>query len=200
MTRVIALDSETTGLDSEREQVFEIATVDVVTGEEHVWRIRPDDEVVECMHPKAVEVNRFYERVADPTWRWDPPLHSLRRLRTVLAGAHIVGAVPDFDTRFLTATYQRFRMTPPRWQYHLIDVETLAVGYLHGYSAGWQTGSPSTRLELPGVLRTLPWDSDDLSRACGIEPPGEGRRHTALADARWAARLYRRLIGMDGGP
>ena len=31
---------------------------------------------------------------------------------------------------------------------------------------------------------------EDLSRQCGVKPPGLGDRHTALGDARWAKRWY----------
>jgi hypothetical protein len=42
---------------------------------------------------------------------------------------------------------------------------------------------------------SLPWDSDALSRLCGVDPPGEVERHTALGDARWAMRLYDAIVG-----
>lgn len=40
-----------------------------------------------------------------------------------------------------------------------------------------------------------PWRSDDLSRACGVEPPSEEERHTALGDARWVKRWYDHILG-----
>ncbi|QOH55230.1 3'-5' exonuclease family protein [Rhodococcus rhodochrous] len=40
-----------------------------------------------------------------------------------------------------------------------------------------------------------PWRSDELSRACGIEPPTEDERHTALGDARWVKRWYDHIMG-----
>ena len=40
-----------------------------------------------------------------------------------------------------------------------------------------------------------PWRSDDLSRACGVEPPAPEERHTALGDARWVKRWYDRIAG-----
>lgn len=70
----------------------------------------------------------------------------------------------------------------------LIDVEALAVGYLAGLA------------EFQGYdafagLPSLPWSSDDLSRALGVEPPKAGERHSALTDARWARRIYENIIG-----
>ncbi|MGH8576155.1 MAG: hypothetical protein ACREXX_14000 [Gammaproteobacteria bacterium] len=101
----------------------------------------------------------------------------------VTHGAHIVGAVPNFDTETLAVLLREHELTPA-WHYHLIDVETLAVGYLEGLTPG---------ANHPG--RDLPWDSEALSRACGVEPPGEDERHTALGDARWAMRLYDAITG-----
>jgi hypothetical protein len=75
----------------------------------------------------------------------------------------------------------------PSWHYHLIDVENLAVGYLAGVGvATRQVGAPKP-----------PWDSEELSRLVGVEPPSEEERHTALGDARWAMRLYDVVMGIE---
>ena len=183
MSKLIALDTETTGLDPDTEDVFEIATIDLADGNESVWHIEPRQEVVESMHPKAAEVNRYHERIAEPRWGWADPHEALDYVHAALDGAHIIGAVPDFDTRHLTSLYRRFDMTPPRWHYHLIDIEAMAVGWLHG------------RPDPNGLTAPidLPWRSDELSRACGVKPPSEEERHTAIGDARWVARWYRSL-------
>ncbi|WP_029924029.1 3'-5' exonuclease [Nocardia otitidiscaviarum] len=97
-------------------------------------------------------------------------------------GAHIVGAVPNFDTEVLANLLRAHGLTPA-WHYHLIDVESLAVGWLHRKAEPFPAGIP------------LPWKSDELSRACGVEPPTEDERHTAMGDARWAQRLYDRITG-----
>lgn len=89
-------------------------------------------------------------------------------------GAHIVGAVPNFDTEVLEALLRENGLTPA-WHYHLIDVENLAVGYLNGRGHG--------------AFRP-PWDSDEISTALGLDPIPDAERHTALGDARWAMRIY----------
>ena len=190
MSRLIALDTETTGLDPDTERVFEVAAVDLTDGTEHVWRFEPPSHVIEAMHPKAVEVNRYHERTAAPGWLWDD-IGGLVDLAHLLTGAHLLGAVPDFDTRHLTATYQRFGLPVPRWHYHLIDVEAMAVGWL---SAHHQSLIDQSKIAADAPFGfALPWHSDELSRACGVEPPTEEERHTALGDARWVARWYRTL-------
>lgn len=205
MSRVVALDTETTGLDPDTEDVFEVATVDLHTGVETELHIRPRTAVVERMHPKAAEVNCYHERTAADDWVWDDEEAALHVIAKALDGAHILGAVPDFDTRHLTSLYCRFGVEPPRWHYHLIDVEAMAVGWLEGQrQAAAEVTTVTGEAALLGTRAwavaegptfDLPWRSDDLSRACGVDPPAENERHTALGDARWAARWYRALTG-----
>jgi hypothetical protein len=94
-------------------------------------------------------------------------------------GAHLVGAVPNFDTEVFDPLLRAHGLAPA-WYYHLQDVETLAVGYLLGQ------GKPAPE---------LPWKSDELMAEIGVEPPAEDERHTALGDARWAKRAYDVIMG-----
>ena len=94
--------------------------------------------------------------------------------------AHVVGAVPNFDTERLAVLLVAHDLAP-RWHYHLIDVENLVVGFVLG--GGF--AAPS-----------LPWDSDELSRLVGVEPPADGR-HTAMGDALWARDIYDRLTKLS---
>lgn len=189
MSRIVFLDTETTGLDPDHEQVFEIAGIEQ-DGTEHVYRVEPLGIVVAHMHPKAAEVNRYHERTAAEGWEWDDLHAVLDALTDLLDGAHICGAVPNFDARFLTALYRDECRNPPAWHYHLIDIEAMAVGYLHGMSRFVDAAEDNLRL-----LGGRPWKSDDLSLACGVEPPGDDERHTALGDARWCKRLYEAITG-----
>lgn len=182
---VVFLDTETTGLDPETERIFEVA---IIAGEkEHVWRIEPERSVVDRMHPKALEVNRYHERTQRPEWEWGAYIGSLVEIADLIHGKHIVGAVPDFDTRFLAAEYKRAggRVSCPQWHYHLIDVETLAVGYLYG-RYGTDAGPP---VEAEGAAVRLPWDSNALSAAVGVDP-ARFPRHQAMGDVRWAMAIY----------
>ena len=89
------------------------------------------------------------------------------------AKAHIVGAVPNFDTERLALLLNAHGITP-RWHYHLTDVETLAVGWWAGMS---------------GTMLLPPWDSDAVSEQIGVQPPTD-RRHTAMGDAEWARAIF----------
>lgn len=97
--------------------------------------------------------------------------------------AHIVGAVPNFDTERL-AMLLRSHGIEPDWHYHIIDAETLAVGYLAGLSAA-DAGA--------GIKVSLPWSSDELSVRIGVEVPVK-TRHTAMGDALWAMAIYDKIM------
>lgn len=171
---VVFLDTETTGLDPDTEHIFEVAMI--VDEMEFVWHLEPQPEVVKRMHPKALEVNRYHERTSDPTWHWNGRIDALEEIRDLIGRRHIVGAVPDFDTRFLAAEYKRAQMSRPSWHYHLVDVEAMAIGFLAAQ----------------GKTLELPWDSNDLSVAVGVEPGAHV--HEALHDARWAKAIYERIM------
>lgn len=112
-------------------------------------------------------------------------------------GAHLVGAVPAFDADVLSKLLRDNWLTPS-WHYHLIDVEALAVGWLaRKFEADAQSKAIpyGTAAQMRRAEFEPPWESDRLSRALGVEPPSEEEQHTALGDARWAARIYNRVIG-----
>lgn len=94
--------------------------------------------------------------------------------------AHVVGAVPSFDTERLMYILLRAGCTKAPWHYHLIDVENLAVGYLAA----------------KGVLPPMPWKSDQLSAAIDVDP-GLFKRHTALGDVLWCMAQYDAVMGHD---
>ena len=98
-------------------------------------------------------------------------------------GAHLIGAVPNFDAEVLAALLRDNGLTPS-FHYHLIDVEALAVGWVCAWDRG--DGGPGIR---------PPWRSDDLSSALGVPPPAKDTRHTALGDAEWALAMYDHITG-----
>ncbi|WP_127516381.1 hypothetical protein [Nocardia sp. FDAARGOS_372] len=55
-----------------------------------------------------------------------PEQHAAVTVERWTRGAHIVGAVPNFDTECLAAMLRRHGLCPA-WHHHLIDVEALAV-------------------------------------------------------------------------
>ncbi|OXR46633.1 hypothetical protein B7C42_01607 [Nocardia cerradoensis] len=136
---------------------------------------------------------------ADQRLKFDEALHPEKRAAVIVErwtrGAHIVGSVPNFDTETLAAMLRRHGLCPS-WHYHLIDVEVLAIGHLGAVRR--LNPYPIEAADVAAAefdLTALPWKSDDLSRAVGVEPPGPDERHTAMGDARWAMRMYDRING-----
>lgn len=170
---------------------------------EHELRLVVSDVDLTTAEPMGLKVGRFYER--HPAYsqkglslvdsgnviyaeEWEIAEHVERFTR----GAHIVGAVPNFDTECLAAMLRRHRLAPA-WHYHLIDIENLAIGYL------WRKVAENVEAGYnDSIVPPLPWDSNEISRAVGVEPPGEGERHTAMGDARWAMRVYDKITGGAG--
>lgn len=193
------LDTETDGVHPHR-RAWEVAMIrrdDDRQSERHFFvalDMRNSD-------PFALNIGRFWDRhpagrktSGKPSLPAQPLLNKHDAAKEVMRwtfGAHIVGAVPNFDTETL-AGLLRSEGYLPAWHYHLVDVEAMAVGWLNGRAKGH-----ANPVGLDGRTVTLvpPWSSDDLSRACGIDPPSDNDRHTALGDARWAMRWYDALTG-----
>lgn len=200
---LVFLDTETDGLRPSR-KVWEVAM------------IRRDDQgqreisifVALDLHdadPFALRVGRFWDR--HPAGRKisgkgnNPadvaPIYSLHDMAKLVMewtfGAHIVGAVPSFDTETLSRVLHREGYVPS-WHHHLIDVETMAVGWLRAKAKGHDHA-----IGLNGQTMSLapPWKSDELAGWCGVEPASDADRHTALGDARWAMRWYDAMTGVE---
>ena len=192
---IVFLDTETTSLDDERGEVWEIGLIDDLSSREYCWQIRPD---LTTADPNSLRISGYYRRnhMADhligDALRLAHPYHVgagittkavAQELAMLLAGKTVIGAVPDFDYRFLRKFLARHGEV---WtaHYHLIDIEAMAAGYLIGRNKGHAAA------RLPTVSVELPWKSDDLSRELGVEPT-DFLRHTALGDCRWVRAQYR---------
>jgi DNA polymerase III epsilon subunit-like protein len=183
MGRLVFLDTETTGLDSDRCEVWEIGAIVRTDNDdqEWLWQIRPS---MKNAQPDGLRIGRYYERIQVEATRpgsaramvlpadvtagpWLKARDVARALAPLLDGATIVGAVPDFDARFLTR-FLRHHNQAFTAHYHLCDVETLAAGALR---------------------QPPPWKFDDLLSKYGLTYSEEDR-HTALGDARMVRDLY----------
>jgi hypothetical protein len=112
---------------------------------------------------------------------------------------HVVGAVPNFDTERISHQLLHPAGLADPWHYHLIDVENLAVGYLHGVAARAIDEARERGEEpLPGLIDRFleyPWKSDVVSHAIGVNPD-DFSRHTAMGDVLWAKAQYDAIVGI----
>jgi hypothetical protein len=186
MTKIVAIDCETTSLRPDR-RAWEIAVITREPGKpdrEESWFIAAEDLDLGNADLMSLKIGRFHERhpqyapggSVKMTHREHP---ALRAVEARTRGAHLVGAVPNFDAEVL-GSRMRANGICPSWHYHLQDFETLIAGYLRGQGE---------------MVPPLPWRSDDLSRLIGVEPPGPEERHSALGDAKWALRAYDAVMG-----
>lgn len=195
MTVIAFLDTETTSLRPDR-QAWEIALIlrdpDEPGDTEHHWFIDINDLDLANADPMSLKIGGFHDRHPQVAFGSTDETavreaHAADDIAALTRGAHIIGGVPNFDTEVLAAMLRRHNRCPA-WHYHLVDFENLIVGFLRGRYANSE--------EVPDGWPFLPpWKSDDLSRAIGVEPPGDADRHTALGDARWAARVWDAVIG-----
>lgn len=180
---LVFLDTETTGLSLD-DDIWEFAGIrrhpDGREIELHLF-IDHDREKCARLPESFFADHRHRYRRADSVPREQAAREISRFLAPDADGgrAHVVGAVPNFDAERLALLLTEFGY-PTGWHYHLIDIENLAVGYL----------------ARSGDEPDIPWDSDEISRAIGVEPPTD-ERHTAMGDARWAMAIYDRVIGIQ---
>ena len=185
---IVFVDLETTGLDSERDAITEMAWVydftksdgGVLTLENHYYaRYDGFPSVWSASHTQAWPRDRrdgqstqFNVSIGVPEDSLGAILAAFFEQMVVLSMAgtrpiYIAGAVPSFDDRFLR---KQFRELP--YHYHIIDVEAQAMGVL-----GWP------------VPRSL----GKLRAALGLAGENE-QPHDALADALEARAIYRACL------
>lgn len=199
------LDTETTGLDADRHEIWEVGLI--VDSTEYLWQLPVDLGRAE---PTALKIGQFHERrwsrkpslgdgsgpasAAVQGYGWLTPLEDFaRHFAELTRGRHLVGAVISFDEERLRKLLKA-NGACPEWHYHIIDVEPLAAGCLTGQFTAIQEVGADGPTEKEAREATPPWDSNALSMAVGVDPD-EFDRHTALGDARWAKAIYEAVLG-----
>ncbi|EFE65843.1 exonuclease RNase T and DNA polymerase III [Streptomyces viridosporus ATCC 14672] len=186
------VDTETTGLDPFQHDAWEIAVILRKPGEtdqESVFYLEPD---LINADPKALEINRYHERVKTEDWTWGKPQDVARDLYRLLDGTVLIGSNPPFDADMIANIFGRYYWHPKPWHYRTIDIAILAAGYRHGQAA---SGAYGGDFLFPDDYPQLPYSSYGLSRAVGVEPPAKDVAHTALGDARWARDVFDAVTG-----
>lgn len=190
---ILFLDIESTSLRvpwrSAPRVPWEIGAVRRETnGSEQEWTMFVRDVDLDEADPLSLTFGRFYDR--HPQYAGGVTLsvevqgrqhlydeHEVaKHVEWLARGAHIVGAVPDFDVSTCDAMLARWGLAWPA-HYHLVCAEVYAAG-----AVGW----------------VPPYDSKMLSAALGVDPR-EFAAHEALEDARWARALYDAARTWTGG-
>lgn len=180
--QVVFLDTETTGLDPERHKIWEVGLIYWQDGEwkeyhafvsHSIREIKEFDVTLEFADPFALNIGKFWERYDEldaVDWRV-----MIDEVLALTAGKHLVGAVVSFDEERLRR-YALRACFVPRWHYHIIDIEAMAVGYV-----------------LPEKVE-LPWKSERLYELLGLPKVSEEDKHTALGDARQVKLAFERMV------
>lgn len=197
------IDCETTALGP-LARPWEIAVIRRDPGEpdvEHVWHVAYSTETLPPgTNPDALTIGGWWKRGSDPNWlftthaggedgeqddvvigrgaEWAiaPLVHA------VLDGAVLLGVGVHFDAAVLAAMFGRHGLSTEPWHYAIVDLKAATWGQL--LVANGFAGVPQ-----PEGLN-LPMRSESLAGVLDVVPPLEEERHTALGDARWAARWF----------
>ncbi|MFP2962566.1 exonuclease domain-containing protein [Myxococcus sp. 1LA] len=165
------IDLETTGLDSSRHEVLEVAILRVDARSlkvlaEYEARVLPTR--LADAQPEALAVCGY----SDEEWRDALPLPEvLATVTPLLTGTLVAGHVPSFDWGFLVEGYRRNGQPLPSVDYHRLDTASLA----------WP-------LLATGEVESLSLNA--LAKRFGLHRPSP---HRAMADARCALELARCL-------
>lgn len=209
MSRIVFVDTETTGLDPLLHEVWEIALIERREDGDYPTHLFVKPQHLETADANALQVNRFYERTHDfadapsdkPGQQWSGIRTAARKIARITTGAVLVGSNPAYDALMLNKLLRSQKMAPA-WHYRPICVATMAYGYLHGTVAEHNVGVEDGVYKdahgpaaVEAEAQHPAFSSRGLSLACGIDPPVGDAAHTAMADADWVRRWYDALVG-----
>ena len=183
MYPLIFIDTETTGLDSQKATVIEVAMIRrEADGTETRFHslIKPTEQELADAHPKALEVNGY---AADPS-RWDdaPSMEEVGpKIADFTKGAKaICGHNVGFDEDMIKASFKRHGVRR-RIPYHKIDTVTLAFEHL--------TPMGLDKVSMDKIRGFLGWSMDGAHTAMK-----DTEDCMALFDLLWQMTPWRRFM------
>lgn len=198
MSDIVFLDTETLGTEIDS-PIWELAAIRRhADGSETPLHIFIDHDPDPWMsNPKFPESFKDDYRARYSVYKSMSRTDAAGVLKNFLTGRpHIVGAVTNFDTERIAHQLFRPKGIGEVWNYHLIEIENQIVGYLRAVSELMDKFGTTRLGDLPPIkeLFKLPWNSNDLSRAIGVDPD-QFDRHTAMGDVRWVMAQYDTIHG-----
>jgi hypothetical protein len=182
------IDTEWTSLSLDQGEIWEVALILPEEDLDHrdltyVWHIAP--EHLGIADPTSLRISGYFDRfgkdaetVGVAHREEGTTMVSIqrqdvwaKRFVDLLADRMLVGLCPEGDAVRLDRLVRRWNQCP-LWHYQTCDSEVLAAGLL-------------------GIQP--PWDTEEISRAVGVEPDGFDK-HTALGDALWAKAVYEAVM------
>lgn len=194
---IVFVDTETTGLGPQA-RPWEIAIIRREpdgTETQYVGQITYDlESLPRGTTPEALHVGGWLTRGAprtkyighrgEPTdFRWaDERAAALDIKRYFQDTPILIGVGIHFDAEILAGLFGRTGISAS-WHYGLVDLKAATWGFLHGRARDIDSAVLEERW-------VLPMRSEMLAAALCVVPPAADERHTALGDARWAARWF----------
>lgn len=163
---VVFVDLETTGLDPDIHEAYEVALVDYVGNEYHWWL--PIN--LGTADARALSIGKFYDRYPWTSDLITPSERFAKEFSELTRGTYLAGAVVSFDEGFLRKIL-RDNGACPGWNHRLICVETLAAGVLK---------------HLPNGLGVI---AEEL-----LIPIDPNERHTAMGDAKACRDIFNLIM------
>ncbi len=174
MSIVCFIDTETDGVRPDR-RVWEVSIIRQSPAEptEEATLIIADAGVTGAEEPKALEINRYWDRVNRTLQHPELRLNGFRAahaIQEVTRDATLVGAQPQFDAHGLERLLRWYGLEP-QWKRRLRCVESMAMGW--------------TGAELGGLA--------ECAAAVGIEVP-QDELHTSYGDAKLCREIWNEIM------
>lgn len=160
--------------------------VDVTTADQYALKVggyytrHPDGLYVTTQDVEGDNPYGYYARrqqqIAGDEPKSTPALTVATNIARITHGATIAGINPSFDTEKL-AEVLRDNHQAPTWDYHLLDVRTLAIGYL----------AHIRHMLATDAAELLDMKTDELAQRCRVTATD---RHTAMGDAAFTRDWY----------
>lgn len=180
---VVCLDTETTDLDPYNRVIWDIGMVRRDVDGDYTSKqlfVELSERQIERADPESLEINNFYDRYN--AYSALSPANVAHQVNDFCRGAILAGLCIDFDVRTLE-DFVRAHGLIPSWDYHILDLRTLATGYL----AGVNLNEP-----VPVFM-----SQTDLADTLPVEQQTEDSEHTAIGDAEFNASILKYLLGEE---